>query len=98
LFFDQYAGDKIGNLLHLRFFHALATLKSGGIILFAPAIIEIFPQFPQWIAHLFPTFCVLDPVLQVSQKGAGLGDIGGELAVLLAIIAALLSAKLACRI
>ncbi len=68
----------------------LATLKSGGIILIAPALIQLVPSIPQWIAHLFPTFYVMDPVLQVSQKGAGLGDVIGEMSVLLAIIAVLL--------
>lgn len=70
----------------------LATLKSGGIILIGPALIQLVPSIPQWIAHLFPTFYMLDPVLQVSQKGAGLGDIVGELSVLLAIIAVMLLA------
>ncbi len=68
----------------------LATIKSGGIILFAPAIIQLVPSIPQWIAHLFPTFYIMDPVLQVSQKGVGLNDIIGEEAVLLAIIAVML--------
>jgi ABC-2 type transport system permease protein len=68
----------------------LATIKASGLILFAPGLIMVFPQVPQWIAYLFPTFYVMDPVLQVSQKGAGLSDIGGEIAVLLAIIAVML--------
>jgi ABC-2 type transport system permease protein len=70
----------------------LATMKSGGIILIAPAVIQLVPSIPQWIAHLFPTFYILDPVLQISQKGAGLGDIIGDVSILLAIIAVLLIA------
>ena len=68
----------------------LATLKMGSLILIGPALIQLVPSIPQWIAYLFPTFYMMDPVLQVSQKGAGLGDIIGEVTVLLAIIAVLL--------
>ena len=68
----------------------LAVIKAGGLILFAPAFIQLIPQVPQWIARLFPTYYLMNPVLEVSQKGAGLGDILGDVTVLLAIIAVML--------
>ena len=64
----------------------LAVIKAGGVVLFAPALIQLVPSVPQWIAQVFPTYYLMNPVLEVSQNGAGLGDIFGELAVLLAVI------------
>lgn len=48
-------GILLGSLLKdLNVF--LAVLKSGGIVLIAPAIIDFIPQAPEWIARIFPTF------------------------------------------
>jgi ABC-2 type transport system permease protein len=68
----------------------LAVIKAGGLVLFAPALVQLVPDIPQWIAQVFPTYYILNPVLAVSQRNAGLGDIGGELAVLLALIGAMI--------
>ena len=68
----------------------LAVLKGAGLVLFAPGILELFPQAPEWIAQIFPTYYVLNPVLEVSQQGAGLGEITGDLAILSAMVAVLL--------
>jgi ABC-2 type transport system permease protein len=70
----------------------LAVIKASGIVLFAPAIIQIVPEVPQWIARVFPTFYVLNPVLEVSQHNAGLGEIAGDIAILLAIMGAMILA------
>ncbi len=67
----------------------LAVMKAGGLVLFAPALIQLVPDIPQWIAQVFPTYYILNPVLAVSQRNAGFGEIGGELAVLLALIGAM---------
>lgn len=64
----------------------LAVIKAGGLVLFAPALIQLVPSVPQWIAQVFPTYYMMNPVLEVSQNGAGLSDIIGELSILLAII------------
>lgn len=67
----------------------LAVIKTGGLVLFAPAIIQLVPSIPQWIAQVFPTYYMLNPVIEVSQNNAGLGEIAGDMAVLLAIIGAM---------
>ncbi len=69
----------------------MAVIKGIGILLYAPGIIMIFPEIPQWIARLFPTYYILQPVLQVSQNGAGLAEIAPDLIVLLAITAVLIA-------
>lgn len=66
-----------------------AAIKALGLLLYAPAIIAIFPDLPQWIAQFFPTYYVINPVIAVAQHGATLSDIGGQLAILVALIAAL---------
>ena len=43
--------------------------KAGGIFLFGPAIIYMFPQIPQWIGRLFPTYYFLQPIIAISQGG-----------------------------
>jgi ABC-2 type transport system permease protein len=68
----------------------LAVVKTLGLVLFAPALIQLIPDVPAWIARVFPTYYVMNPVLEVSQRGASLADIGGELVILLAIIGAML--------
>jgi ABC-2 type transport system permease protein len=64
--------------------------KSLNIFLFAPVIFYIFPEWPQWIAQLFPTYWVIDPIFEISIRGAGLEEVAGQLLVALLICALLL--------
>ena len=64
-----------------------ATLKGMGILLYAPGLISMFPTLPQWIAGLFPTYYIVNPVIDISQKNASLTDILPQLAVLVVLIA-----------
>ncbi|MDK2981584.1 MAG: type transport system permease protein [Chloroflexota bacterium] len=64
----------------------LATLKGGGILLIGPGIVDLIPRAPDWIARLFPTYYILNPVMQIAERGAGLGDIWGDLLVLLGLM------------
>ena len=43
-----------------------AAIKSLGIFLYAPAIVLIFPNWPQWIARIFPTYYIIYPVFRIS--------------------------------
>lgn len=70
----------------------LGLLKALGVLLFAPGILELFPQVPQWVARIFPTYYMLNPLLEVSQRGATFGDIAVELAILAAMVGVLLLA------
>ncbi|MEF3275093.1 MAG: ABC transporter permease [Chloroflexus sp.] len=66
-----------------------AAVKAIGLFLYAPALIALFPTLPQWIAQIFPTFYMIDPVIAIVQRGATLNDIAAQLVVLVAMIAAL---------
>ena len=52
-----------------------AIVKGSGALLFAPVIFYLFPDWPQWIAKMFPTFWAIDPVWQILANHATLADI-----------------------
>jgi ABC-2 type transport system permease protein len=62
-----------------------AVFKVGGILLFAPAFFYFFPEIPQWIGRVFPTYYLVEPVVRISQESAGWPDIAVHVFVLLAI-------------
>jgi len=70
------------------------VIKGLGILLFAPAIFYIFPDWPQWIAKLFPLYWVIEPIWQVSIMGKSISSVWAEIGIALAITGVLLSATL----
>ena len=62
-----------------------AVWKSGGILLFGPAIIYLFPEIPQWIGQIFPTYYLVEPVVRISQQGGGWSDIAAHVFVLVGL-------------
>ncbi len=58
-----------------------AAWKGGGILLFFPVIFTIWPNLPQWIAQLGPTYYFLQPVYDLSVSGATLADVAANLAI-----------------
>jgi ABC-2 type transport system permease protein len=69
-----------------------AVWKSGGILLFGPAIIYLFPEIPQWIGRIFPTYYLVEPVVRISQQGGGWSDIAANVFVLVGLDVALVAA------
>ncbi|MFU8891168.1 MAG: ABC transporter permease [Anaerosomatales bacterium] len=67
-----------------------ALIKGTGILMFAPAIFYLFPDWPQWIAKLFPLYWVIEPIWQVSVMGGAITEVWFEVLVALVISAALL--------
>jgi ABC-2 type transport system permease protein len=65
------------------------VVKGMGIFLFAPSLFYIFPDWPQWIAMIFPLYWVIEPIWQVSIMGESIGAVWTELAVAVAITLAL---------
>lgn len=62
-----------------------AVFKAGGILLFAPAFLYLFPEIPQWIAQVFPTYYLVEPVVRISQEGAGWSEVAVHVFALMAI-------------
>jgi len=67
-----------------------ALWKFGGLLLFGPAVVYMFPQIPQWIGYIFPTFYVIKPVVDLTINGLGFNAIVLELIILIAIVAAIM--------
>jgi ABC-2 type transport system permease protein len=64
-------------------------VKGLGIFLFAPTLFYIFPEWPQWIAKLFPLYWILEPIWTVAIMGGSLSDVWVELTVAVGITIAL---------
>ena len=80
-------GSAIGNIQAM-----FAVWKSGGIILFAPAVLFLFPSVPGWIARLFPTYYFLGPLYEMTVDAASLSDVYVDLLIGVAISLALMMA------
>ncbi len=65
-------------------------VKGLGIFLFAPTLFYLFPEWPQWIAKLFPFYWILEPIWRVSIMGENIAAVWTELLVAVGIIVALL--------
>lgn len=65
-------------------------VKGLGIFLFAPVIFYVFPEWPQWIAKLFPLYWIIEPIWQVAVMGGSLSDVWVELTVAVGITLALI--------
>lgn len=65
-------------------------MKSTGILFMAPVFFYLFPGWPQWIAKLFPTYWVIDPVVGVTIRGESVADIAWTLVVAVVLGAVLL--------
>jgi ABC-2 type transport system permease protein len=63
-----------------------AFWKFGGLLLFGPAFIFMFPGIPSWIGYIFPTYYVIKPIIDLSINGLGFSSIILYLAVLIVII------------
>ena len=67
-------------------------IKGTGVILLGPTLFYIFPNWPQWIAKLFPTYWVINPVYEVTINDGGLDVVWVELIVAMGVTAALTGA------
>lgn len=62
-----------------------ATIKAIGLLLYAPALIMLFPELPQWIAQIFPTYYIIGPVSDISIEGRSAVDVLPKVGVLLVL-------------
>jgi ABC-2 type transport system permease protein len=63
-----------------------AFWKFGGLLLFGPAFIFMFPQIPSWIGYIFPTYYVIRPVTDLTVQGAGFASVALYVWILVAIV------------
>jgi ABC-2 type transport system permease protein len=62
-----------------------AIWKAAGILLFGPAIVFMFPQIPEWVARIFPTYYVIQPIIEISLQGGGWPDIATNVFILMGL-------------
>ncbi len=63
-----------------------ALWKFGGLLLFGPAFVFMFPQIPSWIGYIFPTYYVIRPVTDLTVTGASFGSVALYVGILVAIV------------
>ena len=64
----------------------LAFTKVAGILLYAPALVYMFPQIPKWVGRIFPTYYIIEPIVELVQRGGGWPDIAANVFVLVGLI------------
>lgn len=67
-----------------------AIWKAGGILLFAPGFVYLFPQIPQWVGRIIPTYYYIAPVVKITQGQGGWGGISSNVFILAGIDLALI--------
>lgn len=68
----------------------MAVTKALGFVLFLPGLLAIFPDVPAWIQQIFPTYYIMNPVIEISQHSASLGDVLLDIGVMLALTGVML--------
>jgi ABC-2 type transport system permease protein len=65
----------------------VAYMKAFGIFLIAPALFIIFPSWPQWIARIFPTYYIGNPIFRIAIYGEGWSELGWQVLALAGFVA-----------
>ena len=71
-----------------------ALIKGTGFLIVGPVVFYLFPDWPQWIAMIFPTYWFIDPIYRLAIEGDTLADVWWELLIALGIAAVLGAAVL----
>lgn len=69
----------------------VAYIKAFGIFLIAPALFIVNPSWPQWVAKLFPTYYIANPIFRVAVYGEGWRELGWQIMVLAGMVALFLA-------
>ncbi|MFH1560656.1 MAG: ABC transporter permease [Chloroflexota bacterium] len=62
-----------------------ATIKLIGVLFYAPAIVYLFPEIPEWVARVFPTYYLIQPIVEISQRGGTWPDIATNVFILIGL-------------
>jgi len=65
-------------------------VKTLNLLIVAPIFFILFPQLPQWVAKLFPTYWFIEPLYRTALQGATLAEVGWKLAIALGVALLLL--------
>ena len=68
---------------------AVRADQGTGFLIVAPVVFYLFPDWPQWVARIFPTYWIIDPIYRLAIQGDALTDVWWELLIGLGIAGAL---------
>jgi ABC-2 type transport system permease protein len=51
------------------------NMKLINIFLFAPALFYLFPGVPEWAGRIFPTYYIIEPIFEITQRNGTWSDI-----------------------
>lgn len=60
----------------------VAYMKALNLFIIGPALFVIFPRWPQWIARIFPTYYIANPVFRITIYGEGWREVGWQIMAL----------------
>ncbi len=63
-----------------------SSIKGFNIFLYAPAIVSLFPKIPEWVGKIFPTYYVMNPIMEITQKGGGWSTVRSDVFILIGLI------------
>lgn len=58
------------------------TVKLLGFFLYGPGIVKLFPKIPAWIGKLFPSYYVMNPIMELTQYNRGWSMIRTDVVIL----------------
>jgi len=64
-----------------------SAIKGLNIILYGPGIVAMFPGIPQWIGKLFPTYYVMNPIMEITRKDGSWSTVKLDVFILIGILA-----------
>lgn len=64
-----------------------AAIEGLGVIIYAPGILALFPQAPKWIGKIFPTYYVINPIMEITREGGSWASVRADVFILIGIIA-----------
>lgn len=65
----------------------MTYIKVVNILIIAPALFVIFPDWPQWIARVFPAYYIANPIFRISIYGDGWSQVYPQLLALCGFVA-----------
>jgi ABC-2 type transport system permease protein len=68
-----------------------AVIKGMGILLYAPLFIYIFPVIPEWVGRIFPTYYMIGPIMDISQRDASWSQVAADIYILIGLIVLLIA-------
>ncbi len=61
---------------------AWTYIKLLGFLVALPALLYFFPQVPDWVSKLFPTYYLFNPIIEITQHSAEFGDVWSDILIL----------------